>query len=131
MIARTNRGEEGAKSIFPAIDPPGPPGIEQHHGQERRVLPVGGYECNSCNITPAGSRLAPPSFASLRLKRRSLFARVSRLFASFFLVSFVQLFSINVHAVTIGSSSIAIFNFVFFFVEEEEECVRIFYNLIC
>lgn len=53
------------------------------------------------------------------------------MFASFFLVSFVQLFSINVHAVTIGSSSIAIFNFVFFFVEEEEECVRIFYNLIC
>lgn len=115
MIARTNRGEEGAKSIFPAIDPPGPPGIEQHHGQERRVLPVGGYECNSCNITPAGSRLAPPSFASLRLKRRSLFS-----FVCFFLVSFVQLFSINVHAVTIGSSSIAIFNFVFFFIEEED-----------
>lgn len=115
MIAHTNRGEEGAKSIFPAIDPPGPPGIEQHHGQERRVLPVGGYECNSCNITPAGSRLAPPSFASLRLKRRSLFS-----FVCFFLVSFVQLFSINVHAVTIGSSSIAIFNFVFFFVEEED-----------
>lgn len=129
MIARTNRGEEGAKSIFPAIDPPGPPGIEQHHGQERRVLPVGGYECNSCNITPAGSRLAPPSFASLRLERRG--DRTSFSFVCFFLLSFVQLFSINVHAVTIGSCSIAIFNFVFFFVEEEEECVRIFYNLIC
>lgn len=77
-----------------------------------------------------------------RLSSRATFVRVSSFkeaialrtsfsFVCFFLVSFVQLFSINVHAVTIGSCSIAIFNFVFFFVEEEEECVRIFYNLIC